>query len=78
MRALGSCERAGIANFGGATAIGTAQLECNGIDMAAQEYEGAGPSFQDLAENRCGCGTAERACRVLSAALVPPEPLTDF
>jgi hypothetical protein len=73
-----SCERAGISNFGANTAIGTVHLECNGIDMAAQEYEGEMPSYQDLTDNRCGCGTAEQACRVLSTALAPPEPVTDI
>lgn len=73
-----TCSRAGIASFGGAAAMGSAALDRSGIVLAAQDYAGVSPTFQDRSGNRCGCGEQKQPCRVLSTAIEPPEPAGTF
>ena len=64
--------RAGIAAFGGALTLGGATLECNAIDIAAEEYEGFAPAFDDQGANDCGCATERIACAAETTGFVPP------
>jgi hypothetical protein len=69
-----SSERAGIANFGAVVDFAGTTLQCNGFDLAVQDYEGSPSVVHDLGGNACGCPEATGACAVLSADLEPPAP----
>ena len=65
--------RAGIASFGGVTALAGTLVLCNQIDLNGESIPSAAYAFEDDGENVCGCGAA-RACQVLSSQLEPPSP----
>lgn len=67
--------RAGVASFGATVALQGSALDCNLLDLASQDYGGRQSSFQNLGDNRCGCGDAAAECVAISADLQPPEPL---
>jgi hypothetical protein len=66
---LESNVRAGALILGASLTLGSSSLECNARDLLGlEEYLGtAHPmSFDDLGQNRCGCGGAERSCKVVA------------
>ncbi len=68
-------ERAGLANFGGSVTIDRVHFDCNGLDINGEpDAYGLGhpPHFDDLGGNRCGCGTEQIDCQILSTGLEPP------
>lgn len=67
--------RAAVSNFAGTVTLRGSWLDCNPIDLASQELMGIPHSFSDGGGNRCGCGLEERACKLSSATLEPPQPL---
>ena len=67
--------RAGLANFGGSVTIDRVRFDCNGLDINGEPDAyglGQAPQFDDLGGNRCGCGTEQLACQILSTGLEPP------
>jgi hypothetical protein len=69
-----SSERAGIANFGAVVDLAGTTLQCNGFDLAGEDYEGSPSVVHDLGGNACGCPEATGACEMVSADLDPPAP----
>jgi hypothetical protein len=72
--ALVDLARAGAASFGGLVDLERVAVECAAFDLAIEDYNAFAPSIRDLGGNRCGCGSISKACKALSASLVPPEP----
>ncbi len=66
--------RAGVALFGGEGHLAQSEFECNAIHLTGQPMT-ADFQLVDEGGNSCGCGPQEDSCVVLSAALVPPDPL---
>lgn len=67
--------RGGVTSFGATASIGDNAIFCNAFDLNGELYLETPFDFINLGNNRCGCGDAWEACKVLSAGLVPPEPL---
>jgi hypothetical protein len=65
--------RSGIASFGAATAVGGMLIDCNQIDLASQDFGSYPASFENLGDNRCGCGDEERTCALSATELQPPS-----
>lgn len=65
--------RAGISTFGATIAIGSTAMECNGVDIVAEDDGMAKSSINDLGSNSCGCEGQVVNCQVASLSLVPPE-----
>lgn len=66
--------RAGIVAFAADVFLGESALECNSIQLGAERFLDGEPQFEDLGGNRCACGSAEEACKVLSSDIRPPSP----
>jgi hypothetical protein len=69
--------RAGISSFGARVAIVDTAFECNAIDLNGERryFEFDVPfSFEDRGGNRCGCGSSQAVCGVVSSGLEAPAP----
>jgi hypothetical protein len=66
--------RAGVSSFGGIVALDSNALQCAAFPLTGQSYAGFDYAFEDRGGNVCGCPLADAACKVVNAALEPPEP----
>jgi hypothetical protein len=67
--------RAGLASFGAVASVESTTIQCAAFELTGDPVEGRSFAFTDLGNNRCGCPLADHACKVVSAGLVPPEPI---
>jgi len=73
---ISGCQRAGVASFAASAELERNWLDCNTMGLAIAERDGVLGTLVDKGGNRCGCGAGDDgACKVLSAEIVPPEPL---
>jgi hypothetical protein len=67
--------RAGVGNFAASITLEDTAIQCAAFDLDG-ELTGETPFiFTDLGGNRCGCPTADRDCKLVTANLEPPGPL---
>ncbi|MBW2454409.1 MAG: right-handed parallel beta-helix repeat-containing protein [Deltaproteobacteria bacterium] len=66
--------RAGLANFDANATLANNHLECNVIQLNAEDFYGP-TTMADLGGNVCGCEGATAECQVLSTGLEPPQPV---
>lgn len=67
--------RVGIGAFGATMQLGSTALECNAIDLNAQDRPNWSVSFSDLGGNVCGCDGTENDCLLMRAELQAPVPV---
>jgi hypothetical protein len=67
--------RAGIANFGATLELGESVLRCHDFDLDGEVVAEKQFVFHNLGGNVCGCPEATDTCKLVSAALEPPEAL---
>lgn len=66
--------RAGVSVFGALVELIESEIECNGIDLNVDIWDGAAPQLVDGGGNLCGCATDTRACQAVAASLQVPQP----
>lgn len=74
---IADAQRAGAATFGAPLSLQDIVVSCNPIDINGESHGMASYGLDDRGGNRCGCGAEERECKVQSAGLEPPSPLTE-
>jgi hypothetical protein len=67
--------RAAVSSFGGAVAIESSLLVCQGIDIGSEPWKGQDSAFDDRGGVVCGCPEATERCLAKSYALEPPPPV---
>ena len=67
-------QRAGLANFESHVEIQGSVFECNAFELSSDTTT-AEAGLVDQGNNSCGCNTEIEACKFLSGALTPPQPL---
>jgi hypothetical protein len=66
-------QRAGFGVFGATGILGSSDLRCNGIDLAAETIYERTFTIDDRGANVCGCDQ-ERPCKAITSQLQPPAP----
>jgi hypothetical protein len=67
--------RAGLSIFSAETTLGGTLIQCNAIQLAAEDILGIAPQFTDGGFNQCTCNEIDDECKALSVGLAPPTPL---
>jgi hypothetical protein len=66
---------AGFANKSSDVTIKSSVANCHAPALVGDAGNAGDYAFADAGENVCGCRDAVETCKVLSVALVPPNPL---
>jgi hypothetical protein len=67
--------RAGVAAFGAEILTSASRIGCHAFDLDGEPFLGEPYQFEDLGGMWCGCGETPTTCQVVSAGVVPPEPM---
>jgi hypothetical protein len=67
--------RAAVSSFGATISLSGSSFVCQRFDFNGEPYFDFDHAFENLGGNLCGCPSADKTCKLVSAGLEPPAAL---